>query len=57
LHKAFLRWHAPENWPLLREALRRLGRPDLIGDGKNRLVPRFREGEAGRGKGGRPRKA
>jgi hypothetical protein len=31
LHKAFLRYHDPENWPLLREALRRMGRADLIG--------------------------
>jgi radical SAM superfamily enzyme YgiQ (UPF0313 family) len=41
LHKALLRHHAPENWPLLREALRRMGRADLIGSGKGHLVPRF----------------
>ena len=40
LHKAFLRWHDPENWPLLREALMRMGRPELIGNGPNCLVPR-----------------
>ncbi len=39
LHKAFLRYHAPENWPLLREALKRMGRSDLIGNGKKHLVP------------------
>ncbi|NEX18495.1 MAG: YgiQ family radical SAM protein [Halochromatium sp.] len=39
LHKAFLRWHDPENWPLLRDALRRMGRADLIGNGKQQLVP------------------
>ncbi len=39
LHKAFLRYHARENWPLLREALRRMGRSDLIGRGKGCLVP------------------
>jgi len=39
LHKAFLRYHDPDNWPLLREALRRMGRADLIGPGKNHLVP------------------
>ncbi len=39
LHKAFLRYHAPENWPLLREALKRMGRADLIGNGKRHLVP------------------
>src|SRR5437667_6605019 len=30
LHKAFLRYHDPNNWPLLREALPRMGRADLI---------------------------
>jgi len=39
LHKAFLRYHDPENWPLLREALRRMGRADLIGPGKQHLIP------------------
>ncbi|MBK6848616.1 MAG: YgiQ family radical SAM protein [Proteobacteria bacterium] len=39
LHKAFLRYHDPENWPLLREALVRLGRADLIGKAKHCLVP------------------
>ncbi|HEX7043164.1 MAG TPA: YgiQ family radical SAM protein [Burkholderiales bacterium] len=39
LHKAFLRYHDPNNWPLLREALRRMGRADLIGPGKHHLVP------------------
>jgi uncharacterized radical SAM protein YgiQ len=39
LHKAFLRYHDPENWPVLREALKRLGRADLIGRGKDHLVP------------------
>ena len=42
LHKAFLRYHDPANWPLLREALRRMGRADLIGSGKQCLVPAFR---------------
>jgi len=37
LHKAFLRYHDPDNWPVLRDALRRLGRADLIGPGK--LIP------------------
>jgi len=41
LHKAFLRYHDAENWPLLREALRRMGRADLIGNGKQQLVPAF----------------
>lgn len=39
LHKAFLRWHDPENWPLLRDALREMGRADLIGNGDAHLVP------------------
>jgi len=39
LHKAFLRWHDPNNWPLLREALKRMGRADLIGNGKCHLIP------------------
>jgi uncharacterized radical SAM protein YgiQ len=39
LHKAFLRWHDANNWPLLRSALKRMGRMDLIGNGKQHLVP------------------
>ena len=39
LHKAFLRYHDASNWPILREALRRMGRADLIGSGKQHLVP------------------
>ncbi len=39
LHKAFLRYHDPENWPLLREELKKMGRRDLIGNGKMHLVP------------------
>jgi hypothetical protein len=41
LHKAFLRYHDPNNWPMLRDALKRMGRMDLIGSGKHQLVPRF----------------
>ncbi|WP_186289490.1 YgiQ family radical SAM protein [Methylomonas koyamae] len=41
LHKAFLRYHDPKNWPLLREALKEMGRADLIGNGKQHLVPSF----------------
>jgi uncharacterized radical SAM protein YgiQ len=40
LHKAFLRYHDPANWPLLRAALQKMGRRDLIGDGKHQLIPR-----------------
>ncbi len=42
LHKAFLRWHDQANWPLLREALKRMGREDLIGPGPECLVPAAR---------------
>ena len=41
LHKAFLRYHDPDNWPLLREALKSMGRADLIGNGKQHLIPSF----------------
>ncbi|MDY7025043.1 MAG: YgiQ family radical SAM protein, partial [Pseudomonadota bacterium] len=41
LHKAFLRYHDPNNWPLLREALKKMGRADLIGNGKNYLIPTY----------------
>ena len=39
LHKALLRYHDPANWPLLREALQKMGRADLIGDAPDKLVP------------------
>nr|WP_298147060.1 YgiQ family radical SAM protein [uncultured Pseudomonas sp.] len=39
LHKAFLRYHDPKGWPMLREALERMGRSDLIGPGKHQLIP------------------
>ena len=39
LHKAFLRYHDPDNWPLLREALKSMGKTHLIGYGKKHLVP------------------
>jgi uncharacterized radical SAM protein YgiQ len=41
LHKAFLRYHDANNWPLLREALKAMGRADLIGNGKQHLIPTF----------------
>lgn len=40
LHKAFLRYHDPANWPLLREALISMGKRHLIGDRPGCLVPR-----------------
>lgn len=55
LHKAFLRYHDPENWPVLREALKRMGRADLIGPGKQHLVPAWQPAGTGlRGEGKRP---
>ncbi|OAI19472.1 radical SAM protein [Methylomonas lenta] len=41
IHKAFLRYHDPKNWPLLREALKDMGRADLIGNGKQHLIPSY----------------
>ena len=41
LHKAFIRYHDPANWPILREALKKMGREDLIGNSKKHLVPAF----------------
>ena len=41
IHKAFMRYHDPANWPLLREALREMGRADLIGNSAQHLVPAF----------------
>ncbi|GAA0535759.1 putative radical SAM protein YgiQ [Rhizomicrobium palustre] len=49
LHKAFLRYHDPENWPMLREALKAMGRADLIGPGKRHLVPVWQPAGTGRG--------
>ena len=48
LHKALLRYHDPNNWEMLRKALRKLGRADLIGDGKSHLIPTSQP-ESGRG--------
>jgi len=39
LHKALLRYHDPDNWPLIREALKKMGRADLIGRSPQSLVP------------------
>ena len=48
LHKALLRYHDADNWPLLREALRNMGRADLIGNGKRQLIPTFQPAGTGR---------
>ena len=39
LHKAFLRYHDPKNWDVLRRALKQMGRSDLIGSGEECLIP------------------
>jgi uncharacterized radical SAM protein YgiQ len=53
LHKAFLRYHDPDNWPLLREALKRMGRGDLIGPGAHQLVPAHQPPGTGKPAGAR----
>jgi uncharacterized radical SAM protein YgiQ len=55
LHKAFLRYHDPDNWPMLREALHRMGRADLIGGGKHQLVPSWQPAGTGDRREGRRR--
>ena len=48
LHKAFLRYHDPKNWALLREALKSMGRSDLIGKNRGCLIPPFNASLEGR---------
>ena len=53
LQKAFLRYHDEKNWPMLRTALTKLGRSDLIGNEERHLVPHEASkarAPAGRGK-------
>lgn len=64
VQKAFLRYHDPKSWPMLREALKGMGREDMIGSGKNALVPkeepaeyryaRQQQNKAGQSTRGRP---
>lgn len=56
LHKALLRYHDPENWPLIREALTNMGRRDLIGNGKKHLVPAWQPKAEDRTQKRQPRK-
>ena len=51
LHKAFLRYHDPDNWPLLREALKEMGRADLIGNRPDQLVPTYQPAGTGKAAG------
>ena len=53
LHKAFLRYHDPDNWPLLREALKKMGRSDLIGSRPHQLVPALQPPGTGKAAGTR----
>jgi uncharacterized radical SAM protein YgiQ len=39
LQKAFLRYHDPNNWDVIRSALKEMNKTELIGDGENQLVP------------------
>jgi len=50
LHKAFLRYHDPDNWLLLRDALKNMGRTDLIGNGKKHLIPSWQPKDTGENK-------
>ncbi len=47
LHKAFLRYHDANNWPIIREALKQMGRADLIGSGKHQLIPAWQPAGTG----------
>ena len=53
LHKAFLRYHDPDNWPILREALKAMGRTDLIGGRPDQLVPAHQPPGTGKAAGTR----
>ncbi|MBP7580349.1 MAG: YgiQ family radical SAM protein [Vogesella sp.] len=39
LHKALLRYHHPDNWQIIYDALVQMGRSDLIGHAKHCLIP------------------
>ncbi|SHN63963.1 YgiQ family radical SAM protein [Bradyrhizobium erythrophlei] len=53
LHKAFLRYHDPDNWPILRDALKQMGRADLIGSRPDQLVPAHQPPGTGKAAGTR----
>jgi uncharacterized radical SAM protein YgiQ len=62
LHKALLRYHDANNWPMIRAALTRMGREDLIGNGKQHLIPHWQPAGTGgapegRRGGGGPKRA
>ena len=39
LQKAFLRYHDPQNWDVIRTALKEMNKSEFIGDGENQLIP------------------
>ncbi len=45
LHKAILRYHDAHNWPIIRQALTKMGLTKLIGSAPNCLVPKETRGE------------
>jgi uncharacterized radical SAM protein YgiQ len=53
LQKALLRYHDTANWPVIREALIAMGRPELIGDGGDCLLPSGAGSPAKRSRGNR----
>jgi uncharacterized radical SAM protein YgiQ len=53
LHKAFLRYHDARNWPILRAALKRMGRADLIGPRADQLIPAWQPAATGMDANGR----
>jgi uncharacterized radical SAM protein YgiQ len=55
LHKAFLRYHDANNWPMLRAALKRMGRSDLIGPAAHQLIPAWQPHGTGQTADGRRR--
>jgi uncharacterized radical SAM protein YgiQ len=46
LHKALLRYHDPDNWEVIRETLKKMGRANLIGDSERHLVPEYQSEKA-----------
>ena len=55
LHKAFLRHHDANNWSLLREALKTMGRADPIGNGKQHPIPTYQPVTDGNHQTARPK--
>ncbi len=45
IQKALLRYHDPDNWPLLRQVLKEMGQEQLIGNSKRHLIPDWQPGE------------